>query len=327
MARIPDRGAPYLRMVLDLGGEGRAVRPGEAAIPAPMLRRIVGRALIERFCPYGRPLCEAERGASGPPPHPRERCRVAEACPYGVVFAASLTRRPPYAFHVFTGDNRAGGARIELTLFGPAWRIYSWILVAIGEALRRGVGKVRRPWRVERVARIRPDGRAEPIAGPSSAGLIPDLAPDHLDPTPAPGAAPGPVTVQFLSPARLLRDGRLLPGREPVPFGLLIARILDRFADLYGPDASEVLAPEIRRVIEADASAVPQIEDDTRWFEVRDYSSRSRSELLLGGKVGRAVYGGAAGRFLPILRAGEIVHVGKNAASGCGRIGIETSGG
>jgi CRISPR-associated endoribonuclease Cas6 len=44
--------------------------------------------------------------------------------------------------------------------------------------------------------------------------------------------------------------------------------------------------------------------------------------MLLGGKVGRLVYGGVAARFLPILKAGEILHVGKNAASGCGRIRI-----
>jgi CRISPR-associated endoribonuclease Cas6 len=44
--------------------------------------------------------------------------------------------------------------------------------------------------------------------------------------------------------------------------------------------------------------------------------------MLLGGKVGRLVYGGEAARFLPILRAGEILHVGKNAASGCGRLRV-----
>jgi hypothetical protein len=44
--------------------------------------------------------------------------------------------------------------------------------------------------------------------------------------------------------------------------------------------------------------------------------------MLLGGKMGRVIYGDGAARFLPILRAGEILHVGKNAASGCGRIEV-----
>ena len=40
-----------------------------------------------------------------------------------------------------------------------------------------------------------------------------------------------------------------------------------------------------------------------------------RCELLLGGKVGRLIYGVEAARFLPILKAGEILHVGKNPTS------------
>ena len=40
-----------------------------------------------------------------------------------------------------------------------------------------------------------------------------------------------------------------------------------------------------------------------------------RYELLLGGKVGRLIYGVEAARFLPILKAGEILHVGKNPTS------------
>lgn len=45
--------------------------------------------------------------------------------------------------------------------------------------------------------------------------------------------------------------------------------------------------------------------------------------MLLGGRVGRLLYGGEAARFLPILQAGEILHLGKNTASGCGRIRVD----
>ena len=39
--------------------------------------------------------------------------------------------------------------------------------------------------------------------------------------------------------------------------------------------------------------------------------------------MGRLLYGGDAARFLPILRAGEILHLGKNVASGCGRLQVD----
>ena len=70
---------------------------------------------------------------------------------------------------------------------------------------------------------------------------------------------------------------------------------------------------------------MPLIRDRTRWIEVKDYSARSRSELRLGGKVGPLLYGEEAARFLPILRAAEILHLGKNPASGCGRIRVDVS--
>lgn len=316
-------GELYLRFALDLVLDGKAGRLDEPTIHPPMLRRIVGKALIDRFCPHGRPLCESQRGGSGPPEHPRDRCPLAEACPYGVLFAASCTRRPPYAFFTRPGGGSRGTSRVELTLFGPAWRHYPWILAALDAALRRGVGKERRSWCVRRALRLRPGGRAQQVAGTGLAGLIPNLAPDLLEVAPNPDSAPGPVTVHFLSPSRLLHKGRLVPGRAPVPFQVLIERILDRFADLYGPGASAILHPESRDAIQPEAVRVPVLDDDTRWIEVPDYSARSRSEMLLGGKVGRTVYGAGAAHFLPILRAGEILHVGKNAAAGNGRIAVE----
>ncbi len=60
-------------------------------------------------------------------------------------------------------------------------------------------------------------------------------------------------------------------------------------------------------------------------MEVAYYSARSDAELLFGGKIGRLVYGEEAARFLPLLRAGEIVHLGKNPTSGCGRMRVDLS--
>jgi hypothetical protein len=216
-----------------------------------------------------------------------------------------------------------GTARLEVTLFGPAWRLYPWVLAALAEALRRGIGKTRQVWVLREVYRIQRDGELERLAGGDLTALSATVRPDLLGLSIEPHLARQPVAIDLLSPARLLRDGRLLPGAEPVPLALVVARILDRFADLYGGEASEILRREIRAVVEAEAERVPVLVDGTRWVEVHDYSARGRSELLLGGKVGRVVYGGEAARFLPILRSGEILHVGKNAASGCGRIKVE----
>jgi hypothetical protein len=240
-----------------------------------------------------------------------------------VLFAASRTGRPPYALYVPAAGADGSAARAEITLYGPAWRFYAWALAALEQALDRGLGKERRRWTLQAVHRVAADRRTGPVAGPGLASLPSTLRPDLLGLGVEPYLGIQPVTVELLSPTRLVRDGKLLPGAEPVAFEILIARILDRFASLYAEAGSDVLRPEIRSVLEAEASKVPLLVDETRWVEVRDYSARSGSEMLLGGKVGRLVYGGEAARFLPILRAGEILHLGKNAAAGCGRIQVD----
>ena len=169
---------------------------------------------------------------------------------------------------------------------------------------------------------MRPEGGREVLCGADLRALPAVLEPDEvvlkLDPAPP----PRPVEVTLLSPARLLRDGRIHPGGEPIPLDLLVARILDRFRGLYGDHASELLLAERRSRLEAEAAEVPLLSDETHWHEARDPAARTRSEMPLGGKVGRLVYGEAAAHFLSLLKAGEILHLGKNVASGCGRIQV-----
>jgi hypothetical protein len=309
---------PYLRLHLRVRpvGEGR----GAPLLPAALVRRVLGKALIDVFCPFGEPRCQAAEGRGEERPRPQDLCHLAEPCPYGVLFAASRSPRPPFA--LYTEEGEGGEALLEITLLGPAWRLYGWALAAVARAFQVGMGKERRAWEVVEVARQRPDRGRDVLCGGDLAALPSVLAPDLLGLGLEPFLAPQAVEVRLLSPARLLQAGRLLPGRKPVPFRLLVARILDRFQGLFGEGASEILHSEIRPAIEAEAARVPLLADETAWREVRDYSARSGAELLLGGKVGRLLYGPEAARFFPILRAGEVLHVGKNPTAGCGRMEV-----
>ncbi len=237
--------------------------------------------------------------------------------------------RPPFAIYVVPSPSGRSGPRqrLEVTLYGPSTGLYPWVLAGLERAFRAGLGKARERWRIDQVLRVQPDRQVRSICGGDLSRLPATLKPDSLVLTADRYLAPRPIEVRLLSPTRLIRDGKLLPRRTPVPFEILVARSLDRFRGLYGDGASDLLQPAIRRAIEADAARVPLIRDRARWIEVKDYSARSRSELKLGGRVGQLVYGEEATRFLPILRAGEILHLGKNPASGCGRIRVDASRG
>ena len=318
---------PFLRLLLRLRAEGHGEGEEPVALAAPRIRRALGKALIVRFCPFGEARCQAQPAAGGRRPAPVDLCRLAEECPYGVLFAASRSSRPPFALHVpreFEGFPQPSLAEtlLEITLYGPAWAHYPWALWAIKRASYRGLGTARHRWSVEEVARVRAGGDREVLCGADLRELPAALEPDEVVLRVDPAPPPQPVEVKLLSPARLLRDGRILPGSEPIPLDLLVARILDRFRGLYGEHASELLQEERRSQLEAEAAEVPLLSDETHWHEARDPVARARSEMPLGGKVGRLLYGEAAARFFSLLKAGEILHLGKNVASGCGRIQV-----
>ena len=312
---------PYLRLHV----AARPVAPGPTELVAHRLRRVFGKALVDIHCPFGAPHCQ-DKPPGAPRASAEARCHVAGSCPYGVLFARSRTQRVPYALYVPRAGDRAGdrdrdrGGAIELSLFRAAWRLYAPALDALRRALGEGLGRDRRRFRVEGVWAVGADEQRRRIAGENFDGLPSVLAPEHFD-LEANETTPAEVLeVELLSPTRLVRDGRLLPRGETVAFELIIARILDRFRELYGPSIASREAELV-----AAAREVPLLDDATRWIEVKDYSARMGRELRLGGLTGRVRYGAGAANFLPILRAGEILHVGKNPASGCGRIRVSTA--
>lgn len=173
-----------------------------------------------------------------------------------------------------------------------------------------------------------------------------------------PGAAPqraerqGPVeiTLTFLTPTRIVDNGRLLA--EP-QFGPLFHRLLDRLLALsrefapagehvaHGSSRDATLGPEPGRGaadrdqpfdIAQDKPALLALADgvklaggQTRWQELWGYSARQERRLPLSGFTGQAVYRAPVevwAELLPYLLWGSVVHVGKNAVKGDGIIAV-----
>lgn len=315
----------YLRLELALkpmvcsAPTGAQVEKETAKSPMPTasamhLRRALGKALIDAFCPFGEPICQSSRD-----------CSQDQSCPYGVFFAATTGRRPPFAIYMRPADESNARQRMEITLYGDNWRQAPWMLWALSQALSGGLGKRRQMWKILQVDQV---GRQRRQLCGDDLRQLTSIEPDDLVEL-ARGcelAAPSRLQVRFLSPTRLLHEGRLLFGTDPVPLAVLISRTLDRLRDLYGDRAIPLVIGDCRQVLETSAGDIETEEVDIRWQEQRDYSARSKSELLLGGKVGQLVYGSGAGRFLPVLKLGEVLQVGKNVTAGCGRIAVRRLG-
>ncbi len=127
------------------------------------------------------------------------------------------------------------------------------------------------------------------------------------------------IILDFLTPTTLKsgstveRDGTLV--RHPA-FHHAIKRLRDRvnaLATFYGDGPLDI---DFKALGDA-AESVETVDDRTHWVE-RTRISRGRHPHDLSGFVGSLRVRGDLAPFLPLLRVGEYVHVGKNAVFGNG---------
>jgi len=283
---------PYVRLRVTLRAEERASVP---AYHGSMLRGAFGHALRRTVCVMG-------------PAQPCATCSLRPACVYPRLFETfldgspppflrGLTRGPcPYVFEPLgTEGTLAPGDSLafDLLLIGQAVDLQGYAALALERMARGGLRAGRGRFRLERVETI----------GPS----LPPLD----------GLPPGPLTLRFVTPLRLkVRDHLVAqPGFRDLVFAML-RRTLE-LAQLHVPGAR--VEWELRPWLER-AEAVRVARADLRWHDWERYSHRQQSRMKLGGVMGTLVLEGDLAPFAPLLRAAEVVHVGKGATFGLGKV-------
>jgi hypothetical protein len=80
------------------------------------------------------------------------------------------------------------------------------------------------------------------------------------------------------------------------------------------------------RAFGEDADRIKTTGEKLRWVEENRYSKRRDLKHTLKGYVGSVAFEGALAPFMPILRMGQYVHVGKAAVFGQGWYVVERRG-
>lgn len=124
----------------------------------------------------------------------------------------------------------------------------------------------------------------------------------------------GSLTVRFLTPTRLKYDSHLTADLE---FHILIRNLLRRLSALSSFHCGSSLDLDFRGLVER-AQAVKTVGRDLRWVDWERYSARQQTTLLMGGFLGTATFRGPLAEFLPLLRLGQHVHIGKGTVFGLG---------
>lgn len=81
---------------------------------------------------------------------------------------------------------------------------------------------------------------------------------------------------------------------------------------------------DFKGIIEA-AKQIETKDGQVQWRDWERYSARQDVKMKLGGFVGEAEYRGELREFVPLLKLGERVNVGKGTGFGLGRYEIEMS--
>jgi hypothetical protein len=277
------------------------------------------------------------------PPGDCPRCLLKNTCAYPYVFE---TAPPPGAEKLRTLDQIPrpyvieppdGGQRLyqpgecfdfRLVLVGRAIDYLPYFVFTFGELGRAGLGSGRGQFRVEEVYAESPH-ETQRIYSAADGVLLEggrritaaDLAAVRTAPLPS-----RQIALRFLTPTRIRTDGAV---RSELTFADVVRALLRRLSSLCYFHCGCELQVDFKGLIEQ-ACRVRTVASQLRWHEQERYSGRQGQRIAMGGVVGTVVFeapdGEAWAPFVPLLAAGEWVHVGKGAVMGLGKYSLVEGG-
>lgn len=275
------------------------------------LRRLVCHDLdlACRACPL-ESTCAYPQTFEPHPPADSERLSGFQDVPRPFVFDPPTEERPQFE----PGTPVSFG----LTTVGRASHLVPYFVTAFRNLADEGIGPRRTRFDLVEVAAL--DARDESTAlyrnaSPHMHLTAPVLRAGDLI---RPGdEARTTLTLRFVTPVDLKDAGA--PVRTP-RFGSILRRLRDRANMLSTFFGDAPLDLDFKGLSEA-AESVQLVDDRTHPVSVPRRSTRTSRTHDIGGLIGAATYEGEVlGGLTPLVRIGEVLHVGKHCAFGNGRI-------
>jgi len=218
--------------------------------------------------------------------------------------------------------------KFHLTLMGRAAEYLPYMVYAVSEMAHRGLGAERARFELRSVAMIDEAGDKKTIyAGDSQRITVPAdssqplsrLIESRLDELNGEEAVGDRLKLRFLTPARIRTEGDL---QSRLSFELLIRNLLRRVSLLALVHGSGNPDLDYRGLI-ALAGEVSAESSSLRWWDWERYSNRQQTKMKMGGFIGDIEYRGEVLKeFLPLIAAGELLHVGAGTGFGLGRYAV-----
>lgn len=295
------------------GGFGRTFRKISCSIP----KGNCSECILRQNCPYAYIFETA-------PPEDAAVLRKYENIPRPFILEPPLESKTIYQ----PGETLAFG----LILVGRAISYLPYFIVVFNELAEAGLGKYRKKCILKEIKSKNPltgekavvysksEGKVRKVDMIIKASIIPGLLDlerqkslmanfDHVS----------KVTLNYLTMTRLKYEDSYV---DRIEFHILIRNLLRRLSSLAYFHHGQELKLDFSGLVER-ARGIRLIEDKTNWVDWERFSSRQDTRMKMGGVVGRAVYEGQLDIFLPLLKLGSLVHVGKGTVFGMGKYQIE----
>jgi len=266
-------------------------------------------------------------------------CLVRPVCPYAYVFETSpppdstvlrnLQDVPrPFVIEPPEDDRTeyAPGDELDfgLVLIGRGVEYLPFFIAAFKELGRTGIGPLRAGFELVRVEQVKGsrrwqlyDGEHSPHALSLEAVRQACVGRPEVQAR-ATTLSQRSLRVEFITHTRLKADNEM---RSRPDFEVLVRAALRRASSLAYFHHGVALDLDYHAVIER-ARQVRIARDETRWVHWRRYSNRQNASMDLGGIIGAVEYSGNLHPFGELLVLSEMVHIGKNATFGLGRIRV-----
>lgn len=265
-----------------------------------------------------------------------EMCMLRKQCVYTRIFETFIEDEPPpflrgmqtspRPYIIDPEDRKAqfnkdDSFHFNMTLLGQVCELHPYVIFAVSQMAARGLAAKRAPFDLTKAYRYKytPEDKTieEHLLYRGDTQCLCEAATPTLD-YPGDKLKP-PITLKFLTPTRLKFKSKY---SMDFTFRMLVFKMLRRvleIAHFHVPDAN--INWEFHDYLVA-ADKIQITERNLHWQDWHRYSSRQHTKMEMGGFVGEIVLDGDVAPFSELLRVCEVVHVGKGAGFGLGKMNI-----
>lgn len=132
------------------------------------------------------------------------------------------------------------------------------------------------------------------------------------------------VKIKFLTPTRIKTRGMLTIDIDFALFARELSKRIGLLGFFHNEWESDNLTDNLAEFIQ-NCKSIETVDAKLKWIDWERYSAKQNTRMTLGGFTGEIKFLGELDKFMKIIKAGEILHLGKGTTFGLGKYEIHNN--